>query len=140
MPERFGQPVFQWLPEYAIGVHQIDQEHQRLFAHADRMHQALLAGKGREILEALLAELIQYAGCHFAHEEQLMKRIGYPGYGEHRKEHEDLRARVAAMQERAAAGELTMTIEVMQFLMEWLKRHTIASDRRISSYMTTRGL
>ena len=44
------------------------------------------------------------------------------------------------MQDRAASGEITVTIEVMQFLMEWLKRHTTASDCRISTYMKTSGL
>ena len=41
------------------------------------------------------------------------------------------------MQDRAASGEMTMTIDVAQFLMEWVKHHIIASDRRIGNYMTT---
>jgi hemerythrin len=42
------------------------------------------------------------------------------------------------MQDRAASGEMTMTIDVAKFLMEWIKHHIIASDRRIANYMTTR--
>ena len=48
-----------------------------------------------------------------------------------------MRSRVREMQDRAASGEMTMTIDVAQFLMEWVKRHIIASDRRIGNYMTT---
>lgn len=135
MSDPIVNPLIRWLPEYAVGVQQIDGEHQRLFALADRMHRALLAGKGKEALDALLAELVEYAWRHFAHEEQLMQRIQYPAYQEHRRQHADLRSEVLAMQRRAASGELTMTIEVMQFLMEWLKRHTLSSDRGIATYL-----
>jgi hypothetical protein len=44
------------------------------------------------------------------------------------------------MQDRAASGEVTMPIETMHFLMERLKRHTIASDCRICDYMKANGL
>jgi hemerythrin-like metal-binding protein len=132
-------PTFQWTTGYAVGVRQIDEEHQRLFALAERMHRAMLEGKGRQILADLLARLVEYTSYHFAHEEQLMERIRYPNYRQHRKEHEELRSRVQAMQDRAASGEVTITIEVMLFLMEWLKRHTATSDCRIGDYMKASG-
>ena len=43
------------------------------------------------------------------------------------------------MQDRAASGEITMTIEVMQFLMEWLKNHMTTSDYRVAVYMKEGG-
>jgi hemerythrin len=48
---------------------------------------------------------------------------------------ENLRAKVRARRDRAAAGEITMTIEVAEFLVEWLKQHTADSDRRIGEYL-----
>ena len=98
----------------------------------------MLEGNGKAILVNLLASVVDYTCYHFAHEEQLMERIGYPGYGQHQQEHRELRSRVREMQDRAASGEMTMTIDVAQFLMEWIKHHIIASDRRIGNYMTTR--
>ena len=105
MSDSAVQPMLQWLPDYAVGVPQIDQEHQRLFALADRMHRAMLEGKGREQLDALLASLVDYAWDHFAHEERLMERIGYPELNDHRKQHADLQSEVRAMQDRAASGQ-----------------------------------
>ena len=129
------KPMIEWLPAYAVGVSQIDAEHQRLFALAEGMHQAMLAGQGKAALGALLADLVAYTRYHFEHEEQLMERTGYPRYQVHRKQHERFRASVQAMQDRAASGEVTMTIEVMQALIEWLKRHIAVSDRLISEHM-----
>jgi hemerythrin len=132
--------MFQWTADYAVGVRQIDEEHQQLFALAESMHRAMLEGKGKAFLEDLLARLVNYTCYHFAHEEQLMERIRYPGYRQHQQQHEVLRSTVRALQDRSASGEVTMTIEVMQFLMEWLKRHTTSSDFRIGNYMKTSGL
>jgi hemerythrin-like metal-binding protein len=131
--------MFQWTTGYAVGVRQIDQEHQRLFALAESLHQAMLKGQGKAILQDLLASLIAYTCYHFAHEEQLMQRIGYPDYPQHREQHENLRSRARAMQDRADSGEITMTIEVMQFLMGWLKSHITSSDYRIAGYLKRSG-
>ncbi|MGA2434748.1 MAG: bacteriohemerythrin [Bryobacteraceae bacterium] len=140
MPDSAVIDLIQWTPDYAVGVPQIDQEHQGLFAKAESMRQAMLVGKGKDELDFLLGNLVAYGCYHFDHEEELMQRIGYPDIAEHRKEHEDMKKRVRAMQERASAGEKTMTIEVMLFLMEWVKRHVIATDLRIAGYMKARGI
>ena len=130
-------PMFQWRQQYAVNVEEIDHEHQGLFAAAERMHQAMLAGLGKQVLQDLLAKLVSYTCVHFAHEEQLMERVGYPGLNEHRAQHLDLRSRLELLRKRAAAGEVTMTIEVAQFLIEWLKQHTATSDLRIAGYVTS---
>jgi len=133
-------PVFQWIEDYTVGVAEIDQDHQRLFALAESMRLAMQAGKGKEFLRALLGALLDYTSSHFAREEALMERAGYPGLTEHRRQHDALRARVRELQERAASGEVMMTIEVAAFLVDWLKRHTITSDRNIAAFSGVREL
>jgi hemerythrin-like metal-binding protein len=132
--------VFRWLSDYEVGVPEIDREHQGLFAIAERFHLALREGHGKQVLESHLDQLLDYACHHLAHEEALMQKIVYPHYREHCRQHEDLRIRLDELKERASAGEVSMTIEVMQFIMEWLKCHTTTSDRRIGSYMRKHGL
>ncbi len=132
--------AFRWLPEYAVGVPEIDHEHQGLFSLAEKLHSAMRGGKGGEFVNPLLNELIEYTQDHFAHEEALMKRIAYPHHEDHCRQHEELRTKVREMGNRAAAGEISMTIEVMQFLLSWLKSHTTTSDRRIGTYMRKCGL
>src|SRR5579872_7491906 len=103
--------MFHWTTDHAVGVRQIDEERQRLFALAEGMHQAMLAGKGKAALEDLLTRLAEYTCYAFAQEEQLMERIRYPGRRGHQEEHEALRSWVQVMQDRWASGETTMTIE-----------------------------
>ena len=132
-------PVFQWTPAYAVGIEQIDREHQWLFAAVEQMHQAMLAGKGKGSVRSLLSRLVNYTCDHFAHEEQFMARIDYPGLAEHCRQHEALRANVRSLEARVAAGEITLTIEVTQFLIDWLKQHTTSSDRRVAEYFLASG-
>lgn len=139
MPDAAIDALFRWTTDYAVGIPEIDEEHRRLFGLAENLHKAMLEGKGTAVLANLHGELLDYTGSHFAHEEQLMQGIGYPGHRQHCQEHENLRSRVLAIQDRLASGEITMTIEVMQFLMTWLDRHITISDCRIGSYMKMKG-
>jgi len=61
-----------------------------------------------------------------------MESIAYPGFVEHRAEHDAIRTRIAAMRQRASAGEHTMTLELLQFLTGWIRDHIAAKDHRIA--------
>ena len=128
-----------WMPDYAVGVQEIDAEHQRLFSLASRLQEALIAGQGLEFQESLLEALVDYTSFHFVHEEELMERIGYPYYQDHCLQHEQLRTQVNAMKDRSTRGE-TLADEILTFLVTWLKCHTTTADRRIGVYMRKCGL
>lgn len=129
-----------WLPDYGVGIEEIDREHQGLFSIAEEFRLAIRAGAGEGDLENLLSKLLAYTEYHFAHEEKLMDRIGYPYLAEHRRQHQDLRSNVQAMQDRVVLGEPALALEAMQFIVEWLRCHTTTSDRRIGSYMRKHGI
>jgi hemerythrin len=121
-------------------VAQIDHEHKGLFSLAETLRQAHQAGKDREILGRLLNDLVDYTSYHFSHEEELMRRIGYPYHEDHGRQHEELRIKLQKIRMRWISGESGMTNEMMEFLVDWLRCHTTTSDRRIGSYMRKRGL
>ena len=138
LPERLQERLFttdrevvygpdrtiRWLPEYAIGVETIDQEHQRLFALAAQLERAILAEQAKEVLNDLLDELVNYTGYHFAHEESLMEQIGYPHYREHCVQHEEMKQKLQSRRDQAVEGTPCTPAELMQLLVEWLKCHT----------------
>jgi hemerythrin len=127
--------LLEWTPEYSVHVPGIDREHRKFFGILNRLHRAMLEGKGKEILETLLAEVTNYAGYHFAHEKELMTAVRYPGLREHVREHDELRRTAQTFQERFERAEVTMTIELTLFLAEWLKRHILATDRRLGEFL-----
>src|SRR5208283_4095073 len=83
-----------WSGRYSVGISRIDTQHQRLVDLINELHAAMLAGEGDSALAKILDGLAGYAVSHFATEETLMKKFGYPGYEQHKAEHDKLAAQV----------------------------------------------
>lgn len=69
--------ILEWTPEYAVHVAEIDHGRQTWFDVINRLHDAMLAGKVKEVLGTLLAETIRYTCDHVAHEKALMTNVRY---------------------------------------------------------------
>jgi hemerythrin len=126
--------MFEWTSEFALGIPEIDREHEEWFGSVSRLHEAMLAGEGRNAIAPLLDEMVRYTRLHFAHGAELMSRIGYPDRAAHLADHADLRREVESFCRRFERGETTMTIEMSRFLWSWLQRHTTTADRRIAGF------
>lgn len=68
--------VIEWTPEFAISIPGIDREHQDWFEVLNRLHAAMLEGRGTQVLTSLLAEMTQYTLDHFAREEDSWRARG----------------------------------------------------------------
>ena len=99
------------------------------------LHDAMLAGRGAQILETLLAELTKFTLIHFANEEKLMAAVHYPEMPAHVQQHDRIRRTVKEMKARFERGEAAMTIELILFLSDWLKNHTTTTDLRLGDYI-----
>jgi len=117
---------------------EMDRQHQILFDLGNRLHEAMLLGKGKEILGPILAQVKTHMSAHCAHEEKLMKDTHYREYREHIQEHEELANTARFLSERFQCGETTMTIELALFLSSSVKQHILTTDRRLTEYLNTR--
>jgi len=127
--------LFAWNDTYSLEHPQIDREHEALFAMADKLHQAMLDGSGVAVLRDLLAGLVNYTQVHFSHEETLMRQYRYPGIDVHAAEHRKLAEQVVDLQRKHSAGKLTLTMETMQFLRDWLDHHIKGSDQLVAKHI-----
>lgn len=130
--------MFEWKSEYAVNIGTIDAQHQTLFAMCGELHAAMSAGQGKSVLARLLNRLVHYTETHFAHEERLMQLHGYPGFAQHKSEHEALTRRVLAFETDFNAGRTDMAVEVLQFLSDWLGKHIQGSDLAYAPYLKAR--
>ena len=127
--------LFDWSDEYSLEHPQIDREHQALFALAGQLHSAMLEGSGNAVMGDLLARLINYTQVHFSHEEALMRRHHYTSMDAHVAEHRKLTSQVLELQQKYAAGRLTITMDTMQFLRSWLQHHILKSDQAVARHI-----
>ena len=120
--------MFEWKPEYAVGIASIDAQHQKLFAIARELYEAMSAGRGKASLVLILDRLVQYTSVHFTHEERLMRVYDYPDFQKHKAEHDGLTKQVLDFQKEFELGRVAMTVHLLQFLKDWLENHIMVSD------------
>ena len=120
----------EWKSSYAIGVAEIDAEHRELF----RIANSLLTAKTCTEQTTCAMGLYQYTNFHFKHEEQLMRRIDYPGYDEHYAQHEDLISRLNVIAQHIAIGTLD-AFNLDKFMTHWLLTHIRLSDTKLASHI-----
>lgn len=128
--------MFTWKPEYSVHIGTIDAQHQSLLAIGDELHVAMTTGQGQAKMGKILNRLIQYTASHFAHEERLMQKHGYPDFAAHKAEHDTLVAKVTKFEADFKAGHIGMSIEVLEFLKDWLVGHIQGSDRKYVACLT----
>jgi len=131
--------LFQWSEAYSVGHPDIDSQHKRLFQLAEQLHAAMTAGKGKQVLSTTLANLIAYTKRHFSDEEILMESHRYPFYQQHRAEHQALTQKVLQFQKAFEADRATVTVELLQFLSNWLREHIGTVDRKVGDYLKQRA-
>lgn len=122
-----------WQATYDTGVEEIDLQHRYFLALINRLTVELAASDDPRYRQSLLNELAKYAAFHFASEENLMVKFGYPDRERHRMLHIELIDRLSSRMN-------AMTYEpLLDFLVGWFVQHTTSEDRRIGEFLRNRG-
>lgn len=121
-----------WSDDLAVGNTFIDNDHKKLIEMVDRLHVLMSEGKGKDVLHKVLHNLVTYTQEHFRREEDLMRAIGFPGYADHKHEHEKLVQQVLDLQHKFESGAATLSIPVLHFLRDWLVNHIGKSDKDLA--------
>ena len=132
--------LFAWSEKYSVNIREIDDQHKKLIGMVGQLHDAMLQGKGKQVLGKVLGDLIQYTKTHFAAEERLMKTNGYPDYEIHKKKHDSMTDKVAHIYRDYQDGKATITMEVMNFLENWVDGHIMGTDRQYAPFLNGKGV
>jgi hemerythrin-like metal-binding protein len=120
--------LFPWKDAYSVRMPRIDTQHKGLVALINELHAAMLEGRAKQTLSHIVDELVDYTGQHFAYEESMLRQNGYSALAEHQQLHKKLTAQVYELRDKLRAGKITVTIETMQFLKNWLSGHILSAD------------
>lgn len=133
-------PLFQWTPDLSVNIKEIDAQHKKLIDLINLLHDSMKAGKGKDVMGSVLKELTDYTVYHFGTEEQLFEEYAYPEYLQHKHQHTDLTNQVMDIKRRFESGQVTITIEVMSFLKDWLNNHIRQTDKKYSAFLNSKGI
>lgn len=127
---------YRWSEEFALGDPVVDSQHRAFFEEAAALRAALASDEPKEGIVAFCATFIANLRAHFADEERLMQRIGFPALAVHHQEHERLLARTEeVVAEIHAADCLIDCLLGVHALMEALVEHVANQDMRIKTFM-----
>lgn len=134
-------PLMEWNPKLSVGIDLLDKDHQKLVKLINDLYEAMKAGHGKESLGPILNGLVDYTKIHFAHEEKFFAETKYPDTAAHKREHDALTKQVLAVQAKYNNGETgTLSLEVMNFLRDWLVNHIQGSDKKYTSHLNGAGI
>jgi hemerythrin len=132
-------PLLTWINELSVNVKDLDSQHQKLFDLVNELHEAMRSGKGKEAVGSILNRLADYAKSHLFYEERLMQSLCYPGYSSQKLAHDALTKQVMEYITKHQGGKVT-TVEIMNFLKDWLSKHIISVDKKYASFFNSKGV
>ena len=128
-----------WTPALAIGIPEIDQQHQELFLRLERLLHGIAAGDRSEVT-GLIEFLGDYVVSHFGAEERWMVESGYPAYPQHKAEHDRFMQEYLRMQvEHEERGPTAlMGMRLNNWIADWLRKHIIDTDMELGRWLANR--
>ncbi|MBI2353551.1 MAG: hemerythrin family protein [Deltaproteobacteria bacterium] len=127
----------EWQEYLSVGVEEIDRQHKLLIEKYNAFFTAYSEGRATEEVIRLLGFLEEYVMLHFADEERLQQRIGFPDYQKHRQQHQELARRVAELKERleSQGTDPGLVASTGLLLTGWLIEHISVMDRAIGRFV-----
>ena len=129
-----------WKDSYCVQVKEIDRHHKMLVLMINTLHQALMENKAREAQKRTVDQMISYAANHFAVEENYMLKCNFPGYRDHKTEHEQFTAKALDLQGRMDKAGFVLTLELLNFLKDWFQNHILVVDKKYAGHINSFGL
>jgi len=132
--------LIKWNDKMSVKVEEIDIQHKKLVDLLNALHEAMLNRQSKEALGKIISELVNYAAVHFKTEEKYFDQFGYPETEEHKKEHKDFVEKVLDFQKGYEEGRLMLSMDILNFLKDWLYNHIMGSDQKYSNFFNRHGL
>jgi hemerythrin len=114
---------FEWDNSFSVANEEIDNQHKMLFDLANSIGDDL----NQQRIKKIIMDLYKYTREHFAAEEQMMKRISYPKFEEHKELHKDLITKLNTISAQPFEDDESV-YDFITFMYDWLTHHILNKD------------
>ena len=129
-----------WSDHFSVKIKEIDEQHRKLIDMINRLHEAMIARKGRAAQKVIIDAMVDYAHSHFALEERYMRESTFQWYATHKLEHEAFTVKALELQKEVSNDGFVLTLEILNFLKGWLQDHILGTDMRYVEHLSRHGL
>jgi hemerythrin-like metal-binding protein len=118
----------------------MDDQHGILMDTMNELRLAMMRGIVRDSVNEILERLVDFTRMHFASEERLLERFGYPDLQKHREHHARLLIKVQESAQRAQRSDAPKMRPLFEFLQVWYEEHFEIHDRNYGHWLNKRGV
>ena len=130
--------LLKWSNFFSVGVDDIDNQHKKLVQILNDLHYVIANNEGDKAIKELLLKLLEYTKEHFVDEEKFMIEIEFPGFDKHFQKHFKLTEQVEQFCDNVNNGVEINQLELVVFVMDWLKDHIMEEDMEYARYAISR--
>ena len=115
----------QWQEEYALGIEELDRQHQVLFEIHSHLVDLLHARSDSRQMQRVVQALMKYATVHFEYEEYFFRdRVGL---SEHAARHAEFLGKLTGTADRLQSGVITGW-DLAKMVGAWIHEHVLEDD------------
>ena len=129
-----------WDISHSVNVKEIDEQHQHFIRILNHLYEAVSHATDQKELKVILDELVTYTDLHFKTEEKYFDKFHYENSAEHKDEHAKLREKVADFYKKYEEGKAEISVELLDFLEDWLVEHLDVQDKKYIDCFNKNGL
>jgi len=126
-----------WDEKYATGIPLIDSQHKELFSLTNELFRACLGGDIalQGVFKETMGRMVDYVRFHFSAEQDLLQKINYPDYQEHKKQHDTLVVKILEAVKEYSEGKKLVPNQFVRTLKDWILSHIAHYDKLYASYI-----
>jgi hemerythrin len=128
---------FEWTEKCSVGIPELDAQHRHLIELLGELLKGMQAPDSKGIDAAAFKELNRYAEWHLHREELVLRVRHYPGYAEHKVEHDNYRKKLAALESQSERPDFN--VRITNFVSEWWRFHVMGSDQDYARYFRSQS-
>jgi hemerythrin-like metal-binding protein len=124
-----------WEASFSVGIPEIDADHQRFIGLVNALNAAIITRRPIDEIKVCLRAVQADAVAHFAHEEVLFKRRGYPEAAEHAQRHAEILQALRDITDEATTQGLEYEwIAVGLQIKQVLNEHLLTEDMKYRDF------
>ena len=129
--------IVEWSENYATGIKLIDKQHRELVSLTNELYRACTTGDEEigTVFKEAMSRMVEYVRFHFNAEQELLHRINFPDYPEHKRQHESLVKDILEAAKHYNEGMNFVPNNFVRTLKDWVFGHIAVSDKIYTSYV-----
>ena len=129
--------IVTWDENYITGIELVDNQHKELVNITNSLFSACLDGKEKAamVFKDTMSHMVDYVRLHFAVEQELMKRVNFPDYDDHKLQHDLFIKDIITSANEFHGGKTFAPNVFVRTLKDWVFSHIAYYDQSYASYV-----